>query len=275
MRRRPQVKKKRHEPHEEHVDESWLIPYADLLTLLLALFIILFAMSKMDAKKYDQVMHSLNSAFSGGAGMFEMSNIVPMEIAPSDNQKKEDETKTEDSKTQSQNQALHEAQVQNQDLIELQKKLETFIQENGLTTQLETKLINGMLKITIRDYALFQSGSADIKPDAQKLAYNISQMLDKYVNYDVEVAGHSDNRPINTREFETNWDLSVKRSLNFMKILLMNNTKIDPSHFRSIGYGEYQPIDTNDTEEGRSKNRRVEVNIVRHINPADATIISP
>jgi chemotaxis protein MotB len=266
------MKNKRHEHHEEHIDETWLIPYADLLTLLLALFIILFASSQIDSKKYEQIMKALNSGFNGGTGMFEQSNIVPLSVAPNIDKKKEDEKNKQESQQDQQMKAQFEKEMQ--DLKELQQKLEGYIKDNGLTTQLETKLNEDMLKITIRDNALFQSGSADIKPDSQVLAQSIAGMLSGYSEYNVEVAGFTDNVPINTREFQSNWDLSAKRSLNFMKILILND-KIVPAHYRSIGYGEYQPIVTNDTAEGRSKNRRVEVNIIRQINSAGAKSFIP
>jgi chemotaxis protein MotB len=267
------MKKKRHEPHEEHIDETWLIPYADLLTLLLALFIILFASSQIDSKKYESIMRGLNAGFNGGSGFFEVSNIAPIIVSPNAEKKKEDEQKTQEQATQDQQlKAMYEKEAQ--DLKELQEKLEGYIKENGLTTQLETKLDEDMLKITIRDNALFQSGSADIKPESQVLAQSISGMLSGYNEYNVEVAGFTDNRPINTREFQSNWDLSAKRSLNFMKILILND-KIDPSRYRAIGYGEYQPIDTNDTNEGRSKNRRVEVNILRQLKSSGAKSFIP
>lgn len=130
-----------------------------------------------------------------------------------------------------------------------------------------------MLKITIQDYALFDSGMAEVKPEAQKLAAVISDMVSMYPDYKVEVAGHTDNIPIKNYEFESNWDLSSRRSLNFMKYLLKSNN-INQARFRSIGYGEYQPIDTNQTSEGRAKNRRVEVNIIRNTIEAKSTIKS-
>jgi len=147
---------------------------------------------------------------------------------------------------------------------EIKKRLDVFIMENGLTLQLQTIVTNDMLKITIQDYALFDSGMAVVKPEAQKLATVISDMLKMYPDYKVEVAGYTDNIPINNFEFESNWDLSSRRSLNFMKYLL-NSNSIDQARFRSIGYGEYQPIDTNETSEGRAKNRRVDVNIIRNM----------
>jgi chemotaxis protein MotB len=266
------VSRKRKQHHDDHMDEGWLIPYSDLLTLLLALFIILFASSEMDSKKYDQVMRSLNSAFNGGSSLFQQTNVVPITKDPTDQINK----KTEDFKNQQQTtQQTKEQQAQMEkeiaDLKELKQKLDRYIQDNGLTTQLETRLTNDLLMITIRDNALFASGSAEVKPDARKLAQAISNMLTQYPNYQIEVAGHTDDIPINTREFETNWDLSSKRAINFMKILLPNDN-IGKSRFSAIGYGEYHPINDNKTAEGRAKNRRVEVSILR--NAKNGTTVS-
>ncbi|AEI39480.1 flagellar motor protein MotB [Paenibacillus mucilaginosus] len=271
--------KKHH--HEEHVDESWLIPYADLLTLLLALFIILFASSQTDSKKYNAIMQSLNAAFTSGTGFFEMSNVVPM-TDPNPGAKKNDgadgqqqnpetpqtpaEQKTEEEKQKALEVAFQEEKRQ---LEELKQKLDDYIQNNNLSTQLETKLTNDMLMITIRDNALFASGSATVKPEAQALAVSMSNMLAQYPGYNIEVAGHTDNVPISRRDFESNWDLSGVRAMNFMKILL-RNTALSPEKFRTIGYGEFQPVDTNDTPEGRAKNRRVEVSIIRNLKPAQS-----
>jgi chemotaxis protein MotB len=249
------------------LDESWLIPYADLLTLLLALFIILFASSEMDSKKYDSIMRSLNSAFTGGSSFFEQPEVVPVPGEPATKKKDADTTSEQADLKGAQQQQI---QKETAELQELKQKLDQYIQDNKLSAQLETKLTNDMLMITIRDNALFASGSATVKPDAQKLAVTISDMLTQYQQYQIEVAGHTDNVPIRNAEFETNWDLSAKRALNFMKILLQND-KITADRFRAIGYGEYRPIDSNDSADGRSKNRRVEVSILRTIKE-DTTI---
>lgn len=266
------MSKRRKQHHEDHMDEGWLIPYADLLTLLLALFIILFASSEVDSKKYDQIMRSLNSAFNGGTNIFEATSVVPITKDPTDQvNKKAEDFKTEQPTLQQSKEQQAQMEKEMADLKELKQKLDQFIQDNGLTTQLETRLTNELLMITIRDNALYASGSAEVKPDARKLAQSISNMLTQYPNYQVEVAGHTDDIPINTKEFETNWDLSSKRALNFMKILLQND-KIGQSRFSAIGYGEYHPIDDNRTADGRAKNRRVEVSILR--NAKTGTVVS-
>ena len=250
------MKRHKKEHHEEHADEAWLLPYADLLTLLLALFIILFASSQVDEKKYAQVMQGLNSAFSGGISVFEDSNSISLDELSSTDIKKSNENE--------QAQKLKNLiNKEKQDMEAIKKELDAFIHENGLTMQLQTNVTSDMLKITIQDNALFDSGMAVVRPEAQRLASVISDMLSMYPDYKVEVAGHTDNIPIRNNEFDSNWDLSSRRSLNFMKYLL-NSNNINHARFRSIGYGEYQPIDTNETPEGRAKNRRVDVNIIRN-----------
>ncbi|MFD0698690.1 flagellar motor protein MotB [Paenibacillus sp. GCM10027628] len=261
-------KKKKHEDHEEHIDETWLIPYADLLTLLLALFIILFASSQLDSKKYDSIMHSLNNAFTGGEAPFSMSNLIPInqDANATKNNGKEQNPPKSDGKQDSQLAA--KLQKEEKDLEELKKSMDAFIKENHLSEQLTTKLDNEKLTITISDRALFDSGSATVKQEAQTLAVSMADLLSRYPGYQVEVAGHTDNIPIHRQDFETNWDLSAKRAVNFMKILL-NNSKIDPASYHSVGFGEYRPIASNDTTDGRAKNRRVEVSILRNLKATD------
>lgn len=258
-------KKHKHAHHEEHVDESWLIPYADLLTLLLALFIVLFAMSSVDAKKFEEMAQAFNSALNGGSGILDNTSV--METGPVDGKKQnKDEDKSTSAATQTQSQAAKEREAQKkkeqQELENLKKKVDNYIKANGLSTQLNTKLNQSQLMITISDNALFASGSATVKTDSRKLAYAIGNMLVAYNDYDIVVSGHTDNQPISTSEFKSNWDLSSTRAIRFMDILLSNKS-LDPRHFSAIGYGEYRPLEENNTAANRAKNRRVEVSIIR------------
>lgn len=259
--------KKKHKAHreEEHADETWLIPYSDLLTLLLALFIVLFASSSVDAEKFKEMMTAFNSVLDGSTSIFEQSSIGPLNtpiISSTKNNSDQDETQMDEQREQSEREK--QTQKELEDLKKLQQLIDEYIKENGLTAQLETTLNSQQLVLKISDNALFPSGSATVKPEANKLATSISHMLEQYPDYEIVVSGHTDNRPINTPEFESNWDLSTERALNFMKILLQNE-KVVPSRFSAIGYGEFRPIQTNDTADGRSANRRVEVSIIRTI----------
>ncbi|MFD2614522.1 flagellar motor protein MotB [Paenibacillus gansuensis] len=247
-------RKHRKEEHEEHADESWLIPYADLLTLLLALFIVLFASSQVDSAKFEEMSRAFSIALNPGNGVLDS----PTMIRDGESQLR---TKGDDSdKKKNEDQAKFKKETE--ELEKLKQKLDKYIKQNGLTSQLVTSLNHSELIIRISDNALYPSGSATVKPEARKLAAAISNMLGQYPQYEVIVSGHTDNQPISTAEFESNWDLSYKRALNFMKILL-NNSKLDPRQFSPIGYGEYRPITSNDTTLGKAKNRRVEVSIIR------------
>lgn len=259
------AKKSKPHDHEEHIDETWLIPYADLLTLLLALFIVLFASSSIDAKKFDELMVSFNSVLSGGQGIFEASTVVPIDRNSGGKGKEKDKDAGNPLAGSKTNKELQEKiQKETAELENLKKKIDQYIEKNGLNSQLTTELNNFQLVLRISDNALFPSGSASVKPEAQKLAVAISDLLVAYPQYEVIVSGHTDNQPIKTAQFSDNWELSSARSLNFMKILI-DNKKLDQGRFSSTGYGEFRPIDTNDTEAGRAANRRVEVSIIRNI----------
>jgi chemotaxis protein MotB len=100
-------------------------------------------------------------------------------------------------------------------------------------------------------------------PESQRLAAVVAKMLVP-LQQKVTISGHTDNVPINTREFPSNWELSSKRAVNFMKFVLAQEKGLQPERFSATGYGEFQPVMSNDTTEGKTKNRRVEVLIVRN-----------
>lgn len=257
MAKRP----KRHAQHEEHMDESWLIPYADLLTLLLALFIVLFASSEMDAKKFDQMVRSFNVAMNGGVGVLDQPSPIPLD--PMLQQQTLHKGAQEAAKTEEERKLEEAIRKETEDLKKLQTQLEGYIQSNQLQDKLQTKLTDEGLLITILDNALFDSGKADLKPEARKLAAEMAVMLVPHPKK-VTVTGHTDNVPINRVEFPSNWDLSVKRSVNFLKVLL-ENSNLDPTKFSATGMGEYHPVADNKDAAGRAKNRRVEVAILRDL----------
>lgn len=258
------AKRSRRHEEEEHINETWLIPYADILTLLLALFIVLFAFSTIDSKKFEQLVKSFSVALSGGTGVFESAHVVPLsdEVVVLGSSLTENATVTTTSRKRSQ---IEERILQEQrELEELKSQIDAYIEEQGLSTQLTTELNQYQLVLRISDNALYASGSAVVRSDAQQLALAIAEMLVNYPGYDVIVAGHTDDRPINTLEFPDNWVLSWKRAYNFLQIMLQNE-ELDPARFSPIGYGEYRPVATNDTAEGRAANRRVEISIIRTV----------
>lgn len=236
--------KKKKEHHEEHVDETWLIPYADMLTLLLALFIVMFAMSKVDTEKMAKASQAFNAIFMGGSTVLETGGSgsasvdnASVTLTPS-------------------NSAVEESKMN-----DIKEKLEKEIQSDGYSDKVKVALDGNGLEIAIQDIVLFNSGDADVLGQVSPLLTQISKMLGGLDN-DVKITGHTDNQPISNSKFRSNWDLSAIRAINVMNFL--SNTGGIPANKLSIqAYGEYMPKFDNSTEEGRAKNRRVEISIVR------------
>lgn len=248
--------RKRHSQHDEHMDETWLIPYSDMLTLLLALFIVLYASADVNQKKFEQLAQSFSNAFRGNTSIFESTRTMPQvdkgtpQMLPSP------------SVVSGLNGANEQAYLRETvQLVELKTRLDQYIAANRLAGEIHTVLTDEGLMVRIKDTALFASGRAELKPESLKLAAEIAHMLAPLPQR-IVVAGHTDNMPINTAEFPSNWELSTQRALNFMKYML-TQADINPARVSVSGYGEYRPVSGNDTAEGRAQNRRVEVLIQR------------
>lgn len=237
------AKKKVH--HEEHVDETWLIPYADMLTLLLALFIVMFAMSKIDQEKLQNVSDKFNVIFSGGSGVMEKNgnSVIPMYETPGESGEKGN------------------AVVEDAKMKEIKKSVEQEIEDKGYSDKVKVAIYNEGLEITIQDVALFNSGEAEVLKSVQPLLLQITSSLSSLDNT-IKVVGHTDNVPIYTSKFRSNWDLSAMRAINVMDFMVEKG-KLKKENFSIQAYGEYRPIADNSTAEGKSKNRRVEIFIVR------------
>ena len=244
------ARKKRGPKKEEEAGEAWLLPYSDLMTLLLGLFISLFAMSQTDQKKMEDMAQAFSAAFNmGGPSFFDKMGPNPGRRAemPSD----------ED--------AGNSAYIQeNQALEQVKKQMDQYIDQNELSEQLSTEMTDDGLLIRIKEKALFPSGSAELAGQAQSIGPVVAGLL-ATIPERVIISGHTDNVPINSAQYPSNWELSSQRALNFMKYLLSINSKLAPQRFSAIGYSEYRPIADNKTEEGRTKNRRVEILIARNL----------
>lgn len=242
------MNKKKKQKQDEHINESWLIPYSDLLTLLLALFIVLFASSQIDQKKFAQIANSFNAALTGGTGVLEFQAPIEQEHRPTQPKQQNNDKKALDKQDK-------------EELSEMQEKIDTYIAKEHLNGKLQTSLTEEGLAITILNDILFDSGSAEVRPKDRQLAKEISQLLAMNPPRNIIISGHTDNVPIHNSQFASNWELSVMRAVNFMKLLL-ENPKLDPRLFSAKGYGEFKPVASNNTPEGRMKNRRVEILIL-------------
>lgn len=235
-------KKKEH--HEEHVDETWLIPYADMLTLLLALFIVMFAMSQVDKEKLKRVSEQFSVIFTNGSGVLENegANIIPAEDSSSTN---EADNVIEDDKMNS-----------------IKNLLEQKIQSDGYGDKVKVALNKEGLEITIQDAVLFNSGDAAILNKISPLLLQISNML-KDLDNNVKIVGHTDNVPISNEKFHSNWELSAMRAINVMNFMVSTGG-MNPEKLSIQAYGEYRPKFDNSKEDGRARNRRVEIFVIRN-----------
>ncbi|MED4633488.1 flagellar motor protein MotB [Peribacillus frigoritolerans] len=243
------ARRKKKQRHEEHMDESWLVPYADILTLLLALFIVLFASSSVDAVRFQQLSNVFNQVFTSGTGFMDFPSDSPSNEPTSPEQR----TGAEDLEKLGKN--------EQEELTEVQERVNAYIEKNDLTDKLGTNLTDEGMLISIRENVLFVSGMAEVRSENRKMAKEISGLLVMDLPRNIIVSGHTDNIPIKNSKYESNWDLSVMRSVNFMKLLL-ENKDLDPEMFSAKGHGEFKPVASNETKKGRAKNRRVEILIV-------------
>ncbi|GAB2551350.1 flagellar motor protein MotB [Gracilibacillus alcaliphilus] len=247
-------KKKKH----SHVDESWLLPYSDLLTLLVALFIVLFASSEIDVQKYTQMANVFRSEFSGvGEGILDnQTEAIPpsVEEGRDDGEHREEEeqepVEEEDDETQGEREL--------EELREIQEEINAYIEAEGLINEFGTELTGEGLLITMRNDILFDSGSAEVRSDGRAVAADVANLLYTEPPHQIVISGHADDVPIVNASYSSNWELSVARAVNFMTILL-ENQDLDPTLFSAKGHGEFDPIVPNDTAEHRAQNRRVEV----------------
>lgn len=247
------MSRRKKEKGEHEFNETWLLPYSDLMTLLLALFIVLFASSAVDAQKFQSMSKVFSEIFTGGTGIVDYESIEQK-----NGEELADETKEKLEKEKEQTQVPVDEQTT---LSATQERVNQYILEKGLTGQLKTSLTSEGLLVTINDSVLFDSGSADVREEDIAVAKEISDLLVIDPPHNVIISGHTDNVPIQNSNFSSNWELSVMRAVNFMKIILEND-QLDPRMFSAKGFGEFQPIASNDTEEGKAKNRRVEVLIL-------------
>ncbi|MDQ0203500.1 flagellar motor protein MotB [Pectinatus haikarae] len=248
------ARKKRAKPKEDHPSEAWLLPYSDLMTLLLALFIVLYAINAASKQTTsEEVTATFRHGFNaGGISFFDKMGTQSGYTA----------YLTED---ESKDKSVNNYVAENDKLEKEKQKLEAYIKEKNLENEVSTQLTEQGLMIRVKEKALFPSGSADLTNDSDKITTIVASLLGA-VKENVVISGHTDNVPISNSRYPSNWDLSSQRALNFMKSVLQKNPQLDPIRFQATGNSEYRPIVPNDTPEHRAQNRRVEILIARSYN---------
>lgn len=266
-------RKREHEAEKDN-GERWLLTYSDLITLLMIFFVVLYSMSKVDAQRFQAVAESLNKALGGGTpAKIEMATSP---VGPSLFQTGTPSSKTtvpgkgtdpnntinSDSTTNGENRNSGQGDIdaENMSIEGIKAKLDKFAADNGIQNKLVSSMEERGLVVSIQETLLFESGSSNIDSSAREILRNISTVLASAPNQ-IRVEGHTDNLPIHTAQFPSNWELSVIRATNVVQIL--QNQGITPNRLSAAGYGEFRPIASNVNAEGNGKNRRIDLIILR------------
>lgn len=247
-------RKKPEEPQEEGAP-AWMNTYGDMVTLVLTFFVLLFSFSTVDAQKWKEIVQS----FSGNRNFAAIEMVNPQVASYS--ALEQDIGSSGPKKTP--NAPFEEMSVTEQ-FNELYEKIKGHIETNGLEDTLQVAKSEGLIVIRITDQALFDSGSDEIRQDSLTMLQSIMQMFETYQESiaQILIEGHTDNVPIKSARFRSNWELSTARAVTMVEYCIENST-ISPLKYAASGYGEYHPVASNDTEEGKSKNRRVDFVIIR------------
>ncbi len=257
-------KKKRGEEHEEHADERWLVSYSDMMTLLMALFLILWSMASVNTSKFEALSASLKEAFSGkilpggaavmNTGSSSDSNEKPTAEDPIQSMKAITPTTTTKSEAT-------KASEETEELKKLKKQIDEWTRAHGLSRQVETQIARrGLIIRVLTDDVLFDSGSATIKPGADQLLDQVSRLLKTQVTNPIQVEGNTDNVPVSGR-YPSNWELSTARATEVTRNLIRRG--VWAGRLGATGYASEHPIASNETEAGRKRNRRVEIVVLR------------
>src|SRR5688572_13361698 len=249
----------RRHKHEEHANhEAWAIPYGDLITLLLAFFVVMYAMSSVNEGKYRVLSDSLVAAFQGAPKTMEPIQVGENQLGPgADLAITLPRQAMIDGQPQRAIQPIAMAQQARQQLDALAGVADAV--EESMSDLVEPELVTvrrhgKWVEVEIRTDILFPSGVATLSPPAEQVLQQLADTLKPFPN-SIRVEGHTDNRPINTPAFPSNWELSAARAASVVH--LFTRAGMDPARLAVIGLGENRPSQSNATAEGRNANRRV------------------
>ncbi|MGH2889751.1 MAG: flagellar motor protein MotB [Solirubrobacteraceae bacterium] len=267
------ARRSRHGRGAEHDNEErWLLTYADMITLLMALFMVLFSISSVNISKYQTLQQSLKSAFSGSVlsggraimqsgsestkahtpATAEVPAIVP--ITPNI-PKPVDTSAQQISKAML---AVAAARKEQQSFLKLKRELDAYARAHGFATQVQAVIEErGLVVRVLTDKLLFDSGSAALQPVGLPLLNEIGSLLNVDRRHPITVEGNTDNQPIHSAQFPSNWELSTDRATTVVRYLIAHG--VADHRLSAAGYADLHPLATNTTSAGRARNRRVDI----------------
>ena len=219
-------------------EATWLVTYADLMTILLVFFVLLFTLAAFEKEKYKNTIEEIkilmktNQKLIGLEELMEVPETMDTKITIEDITGMHSREKT------------------------LFKKIIKFARTSSEQQNISTKILDGKIIVSVKGKALFNSGSASLNSTAISIFNEIIQILDDYPEYNINIKGHTDNTPISTNIFPSNWELSAVRATTVLKYLISKG--INPKRLTATGYGKVMPLVPNTSKENRALNRRVE-----------------
>ncbi|MBI2371827.1 MAG: OmpA family protein [Deltaproteobacteria bacterium] len=233
--------RKKHEEEHENA-ERWLLTYADLITLLLAFFVVMYSMSRVDSTKWGRVSVALHYVLGlGDKGFPQRSrSFIPG--------------------AQEQLGAFISV-GQGRALTTVAEELERKVEEQGLASSIAVLSDERGISIRFVDRILFDVGRAEIRQQAKPMLSRMAELL-RGLPHQIQVEGHTDTTPINTRQYPSNWELSTGRASAIARYLIEQHG-LDPARVGASGYSEHRPVASNSTDDGRARNRRVDIVILR------------
>ena len=245
------------EAEPEERTDGWMATYADMVTLLMTFFVLLFAISNVDNEKASLLFAALSrEGLTAEAWMEIQEKWGDPSKDPDSDRFPTPAPPSEDGDAN--------VPVGNPDLEKLFNLIEDYIDNNGLGDRISLQFNGEFLMLTLANDIWFRSGSAQITDEMRESAAVLAQLLARTFNednpFEIVVAGHTDNVPINTVQYPSNWHVSKDRAVNFLEVLIAESD-LDPFYFYARACGEERPIADNSTPEGRQRNRRVEVMI--------------
>ena len=257
---------RRRRPVEENENEDrWLLTYADMITLLLVMFMVLFSISSVNVSKFEGFKRAVQVAFSGqvlpggpniqqtGGSHAPSPRASPEPVVPA-LKPFIGERPTKD--------GAMAAQREEEDFRELKRRIDAYAREHGLERRLETEVARrGLVVRLLTDKVLFDSGSAELKPRSGALLSELARLLKFEVRHPILVEGHTDDVRISSARFPTNWELSTGRAARVVRALI--DEGVGRGRLGAAGYGAQHPIASNARDSGRRRNRRVEIVLLR------------
>ncbi|WP_277057178.1 OmpA/MotB family protein [Trichlorobacter lovleyi] len=255
------------EPEKPGNHERWLVSYGDLLTLLLAVFVVMYAMSQSDKKKVEEVAASMRESFgystqasAGQKGVLQSQDIKPipaikpeMAVIPIT-----DRMPPAGPRLGNVGGGAGSKQMAGEkEFREMASAIEAYLVKQGFQNKVALSITQRGLVISLKEAGFFDSGSAKLKQASVATLQGIAEGLQQYANR-FRVEGHTDSVPIRSSEFRSNWELSTARATNVIHFLV-ESAGLSPNVLSAVGYGEYKPLVANDTPEQRAKNRRVDI----------------